>query len=201
MALLPTDSRQQKRLLIGLVPLLALFGYWYFVHGTTTEELDAMRTHLEELQTKNQAAIGQMRRGGPDLEQRVALYEQYMARLEELIPEREEVPQLLHTMTLQAEENGVDLTLVRPEGDVPETFYTRQTYQIGVVGDYHGIGRFLTSIGSLPRIVAPIDVGIGPVRGVRADRGLQASFRIQTFVLPEDRPMPFDTADAANVPS
>ena len=196
MALLPSDPKEQRKLLIGLAPIVALFAYWYFFHGAKVEELTAMETHLEELETKNATARAQMNRGGPDLERRVALYEQYMAQIEELIPQREEVPQLLHSMTDRAQENGVELTLMRPQDEIQETFYTRALYDVAAVGTYHDVGRYLAALGSLPRIVAPMDVQVSG-EGIEPGRGgvprISASFRIQTFVVPPEGTVPPDT--------
>ncbi len=132
-----------------------------------------------------------MAQGGPRLEERVALYQQYMERLEQLIPEREEVPELLHSMTQQAQENRVELALMKPEDEQREAYYTRQTYDMAVIGAYHDVGRFLASIGSLPRIVAPIQLALAPdapKKGQERARPnaakVEATFKIQTFVLP-----------------
>ncbi|MGH7482038.1 MAG: type 4a pilus biogenesis protein PilO [Longimicrobiales bacterium] len=195
MALLPSDPAQQKRLLIGLIPVLLLFGYWYFFHGAKKDEILALEMHLERLEAQNQVAVAQTRESGPDLERRVALYEQYMNRLEQLIPEREEVPDLLHSMTLQAQQTGVDLVFMRPQDEAAETFYNRQTYELAVAGGYHDVGRYLTSIGSLPRIVAPIDLNLIPVPASREDETrVEATFRIYTYVIPNQPPPAVDPA-------
>ena len=44
---IPDDPAQRNRLLIGIIPLLLLFGYWYFLHGDATAEVEAMQTRLE----------------------------------------------------------------------------------------------------------------------------------------------------------
>jgi Tfp pilus assembly protein PilO len=58
-----------------------------------------------------------------------------------------------------------------------------------VVGDYHDVGRFLTEIASLPRIVTPVQVDMESYLGVsqRADMvsPVLATFRIETYVLPD----------------
>ncbi len=186
MALLPSDPRQQKRILIGLVPLVLFFLYWYFPYQKKAESITEMRSHVEQLETSNRVAHAKMAQGGPDLEKKVDLYEQYMRRLERLIPDREEVPELLHAMTVQAQDNGVELGLMAPQQEEPETYYTREVYKMAVLGSYHDVGRFLASIGSLPRIVTPVDLEIDAAPSPARDGSprVQASFRIETFVIP-----------------
>ncbi len=190
MGFLPSDPARQKRVLIGILPIIAVFAYWYFVYQNETAEIADMQAHVEELDTRNRVARVQVQRGGPDLEKRVGLYQQYMTRLERLIPDREEVPELLHSMNLQAQENGVELAMMKPLEEQPTDYYTRQVYDMAVLGSYHDIGRFLSAIGSLPRIVAARDLALAPEAGTNRDgtQRLQATFRIETFVLPGSTP-------------
>ena len=184
MGLLPNDPAQQKKLLIGLVPLLLLFGYWYFVHSGKAEEVAAMETRLETLEQNNNTARAIAGQGSTeDLARRLELYQEHMQRLEQLIPMGEEVPDLLNMIATRAEATSVQLALMRPEQDVASEFYRRVTYEMGVFGGYHEIGNFLSEVGSLPRIVTPIDL----VLRRRGESGteLEASFRIETYILPQ----------------
>ena len=55
-----------------------------------------------------------------------------------------------------------------------------------VVGDYHPIGRFLTAVASLPRIITPVglelEVSEGLVRGEMVVP-IAARLRVETYVL------------------
>ncbi|MEN8374663.1 MAG: type 4a pilus biogenesis protein PilO [Gemmatimonadota bacterium] len=195
MPLLPQDPAKQKKLLAIMAPLLAMGGYWYFVHGKAAEEIDTMSQRLETMQAQNQSARTLASSGGAELERRLEIYEQYTGRLERLIPNRDEVPQLLSDISARAQQVGVDLALVRPETESRGPYYTRQTYEMGVTGKYHDVGLFLSEIGSLPRIITPIDLEVsalraGPEEG--ADQVVEASFRIETYVLPR----PGEVADS-----
>ncbi|HUF12902.1 MAG TPA: type 4a pilus biogenesis protein PilO [Longimicrobiales bacterium] len=184
MGLLPSDPNQQKKLLIGLVPLLLLLAYWYLFHGAKAEEVAAMETRLEALEQNNNTARTIASQGSTEeLARRLELYEEHMQRLEQLIPMGEEVPDLLNMIASRAEISGVQLSLMRPEEDVATEFYRRVTYQMGVIGDYHDIGAFLAEVGSLPRIVTPIDLTLR--RRAQDRRALEASFRIETYILPQ----------------
>ena len=183
MALLPSDPTQQKKLLIGLLPLLLLLGYWYFMHGAKAEEIAEMETRLEALELNNNTARTIANQGSTaDLARRLDLYEEHMQRLEQLIPSGEEVPDLLNMIASRAEVSRVQLSLMRPEEDVASEFYRRVTYQMGVIGEYHRIGEFLSEVGSLPRIVTPTDLIL---RRRGESRQLEASFRIETYILPQ----------------
>ena len=66
------------------------------------------------------------------------------------------------------------------------THYNRRTFEMTVLGSYHEIGRFLSEVGSLPRIITPIDLTLvaNTSRNQGDGRLLEASFLIETYVMP-----------------
>ncbi len=197
MALLPSDPKQQKRMLLGVLPILGLFMYQQLMHGKRVEEADTLEQQFEQLTATNNAAKALAARGGPELERRLSIYEQHMRQLEELIPRREEVSELLHSMSLRAQASGLDLTKMRPEANDPGPFYTKQVYEVSVKGAYHDVGRFLAEVGSLPRIVTPTELRLTKTTPDAMNRQgspmLDANFRIVTYVLPEPPTASADT--------
>ncbi len=186
MALQFNDPKVQKKLIAALAPLVLLLGYWYFMHGPEQKEIRKLETRLEQLEAKNATARAKSMEGGPEFENKLALYEEHILRLEELVPRSEEVPELLYDLTLRAQENGVELARLSPVDESPGDYYTLHTYDVAIFGTYHDIGRFLTAVGTMPRIVTSYDVRIQP-RQERDRSGairLQAEFRIRTYALP-----------------
>lgn len=196
MALLPKDPAQQKRLLVGLLPLVLAFVYFQFVHKERALQIAEQETHLETLERTNATARAIAEQGGPELERRLAAYEAHMIRLEELIPLREQVPELLNDMGRRAQLSNVELTRMKPEGEQASPYYSRQTYELGVKGTYHSVGRFLSEIGSLPRIITPAQFRV-MATGYTDKQGvplLDANFRIITYIVPEHAAAPADSA-------
>jgi type IV pilus assembly protein PilO len=189
---LPKDKAGQQKLLLAVLPFLVFFGYYQFMHGEKKLEIESLEARLEELETKNRAAQQIALSGGPELAQKLALYEQHMTRLEELIPKSEEVAMLLNSLAERAMDTNVDLSLMKPEASEPGEFYTQQTYQIQVIGLYHEVGRYLASIASGPRIVTPVRLRLTVRPTAEARDGsprLNADFRIVTYVIPPAAPV------------
>lgn len=190
MALLPQEPAKQIALLVGIAALAGLYAFHTYWYTPQVEEIEALESRLSQLETRNRQAQVVAARRGPDLGEQLAVYERHVDRLEELIPAREEVPALMNSLTLEAQRAGVDLTGLTPEAAEPGELYTLQSYGVSVVGDFHDVGRFLTAVASLPRIVTPLDVQIIPFEGdaVRLEMAAPVSvqFRVQTYVLPED---------------
>ena len=188
---LPSDPAQQKRLLIGLAPLLLLFAYWYFVHDGRKIELEAMKTRVANIEAMNASARMRSTQSR-QLEERLEQFERHIDRLEDLVPRGEEVSQILNQINQRAEEVGVGVSRFTPGQTSAGALYNRRTFEMTVVGSYHNIARFLSEIGSLPRIITPRELSVVPSNARTRDSGqaLEASFVIETYVLPDARPAP-----------
>jgi type IV pilus assembly protein PilO len=190
MALLPQDPKKQKAVVAVVLLLGALYAFHTYWYTPRAEEVDVLRDRVDQLTNRNRNAQIAAARGGADLESRIALYEGHMGALEQLIPATDEVPQLMRTISSQARAAGVSLSGLEPEADEAGEHYTRLTWRVNAFGEFDNLGRFLTSIASLPRIATPIDLDLGPYPApsgapVEYENPVLASFRIQLYVLPQ----------------
>ena len=88
--------------------------------------------------------------------------------------------------------NAVDLDIntVTPEPVIEGDQFDTYRYKLTVVGGFHPLAEFLTNVGSLTRIVAPVNLDLEPstgteLSGTRAKHGqsmLTSKFEIQTYV-------------------
>ncbi len=188
MALIPEDPKQRNALLLGILALAGFYLFWTYWYAPRKAAVDELASRLEELESQNSRARVTAARGGDQLQERLALYERHVARLERLIPQSEEVPALLAAITTTARQLGVYDAALRPEPERVGTFYTQKSYELEVVGQYHNIGRFLTQIASLERIITPVDLELVRFQGQRDVLGIEepltARFRIRTYVVP-----------------
>ncbi|MEX0843017.1 MAG: type 4a pilus biogenesis protein PilO [Gemmatimonadota bacterium] len=197
MALLPQERHKQISLLVGFLALAAIYGYFEYVYSPEANQVAELEVRLDRLEDNNRRAQIIAARGGAELEERLAVYERHVRRLEELIPQSEEVPALLNSITTAARQSRVELESFGPEPTSPGQFYNRQTYEMAATGGYHDVARFLTSIASLPRIVTPTDVDVSPFGGPSgsgAEYPVVARFRIETYILPDGDGMPDPSA-------
>jgi type IV pilus assembly protein PilO len=184
----PLDSEQKKRLLLVVVMLAAVAYFAYDrLYKPQSEKVVALETRLEALKSRNQTARRLTEQNGrTEVERRLTLYRDQLVRVEGLIPSNEELPDLLDAISAEAQRTGVELSLIQPAGATAESYYTRRTYQLAVLGHYHEIGAFLTEIASLPRIITPTSLNV-TVKSDSASTGdptLEATFAIETYVLP-----------------
>ena len=190
MALIPDDPKQRNALLIAVLVAAGFFAFWTYWYSPRQLEVEEMTARLDQLEQNNRLAQIVVARGGTELEERLAEYERHVDRLEDLIPQSEEVAALLNQISAAARETGVTDPEMTPEPDEPGDFYTKESYEIAVVGDYHDIGRFLTRIASLSRIITPTDLELTRFQGDQSllnpeiEVPLAARLRIQTYILP-----------------
>lgn len=192
MALIPDDPKQRNALVLGILAAALFFLFWSYWYTPKKEEVAERAAQLERLDQNNRLAQVIVARGGTELADRLAQYERHVDKLEGLIPQSEEVAAILNQISAAARQTDVSDPEMRPEPDEVGAFYTKESYEIEVVGEYHNIGRFLTAIASLPRIITPVDLEIVPYQGdlnlidPDIENPLTARLRIQTYILPAD---------------
>lgn len=185
----PTDPTQRNWMIGALVFLLLLVPYNMYLLGPRQAENDEVLAQIESLEASNRRASMLTVQGGGDLQERLALYEAHVAKLEELIPQQEEVPVLLDEIQTRARIQDVDVRLLEPQPREAGQFYDQTSYNMAVVGEYHAVGRFLTEVASLSRIVTPVQVEVQiynqPQQYPDLAFPVLANFRIETYVLPD----------------
>jgi len=155
------------------------------------ERVQVARDSIKTLTAETDSARQQLAQGTmEDLRRRLNNYRISLELMRRLVPERNEVPNLLDAITTRARIRGVNLSQVSPLGltSGPAPFDT-QTYQLSVLGHYDAIGEFLADIASLERIIVPVDLKIAeaPSQDAKAlgdstGAMLEAKFIIRTYV-------------------
>ena len=132
-----------------------------------------------------------------DLRRRLEGYRGSLELLRTLVPDRNEVANLMDEISTRAKIRGVMVANFQPlppeAGPAPFETYK---YQYSVVGRYDQLGEFLSDVASLRRIIVPVDLTLGAVNaqnakalGDSSGALLEARFQIRTFVktsTPED---------------
>jgi type IV pilus assembly protein PilO len=151
----------------------------------------AMRDTIAKLDAATDSAKKELARGTvEDLRKRLDTYRGSLALLRRLVPERNEVPNLLDDISSRSKIRGVTLSQVVPlpveHGPVPFDTYR---YNMSVIGHYDQIGEFMADVASLQRIIVPYDLSVAPAnagaaKALNDTTGslLEAKFQIRTYV-------------------
>ena len=157
----------------------------------TRERIVAMRDTITKFEVATDSAKKELARGTvADVRKRLEKYRASLVLLRRLVPERNEVPNLLDDISTRGKIRGVTLSQVVPQpveaGPAPFDTYK---YNMSVIGRYDQIGQFLADVASLQRIIVPYDVTVAAanssaakVLGDSTDALLEAKFQVRTYV-------------------
>jgi type IV pilus assembly protein PilO len=192
MALLANmTKREQSMAGLGLAAVLLLAAYWYFLYKPKAAELSLTQIHVDSLDKKNQQAKADIATGSlQKLRAQSAEYEQSLKVMRQLVPRSNEVPALLEDISTAARRVGLDLATVEPMPVLQGEQFDTYRYKLAVIGGYHPVGQFLSNVGSLNRIIAPVTMAIKlhPAQGktkARTKKGesvIDTEFQVQTYV-------------------
>lgn len=155
------------------------------------EKIASMADSISRLEAQTDSVKRDLARGTiEDLKKRIEAHRGNLTLLRQLVPERNEVPNLLDDMSTRAKIRGVNLAEVVPQPVTPgPSPFDTYTYKVSVIGRFDQIGEFLSDIASLRRIIVPYDVTLASAPQAQATAlgdtskaMLEAKFQIRTYV-------------------
>lgn len=190
MAGMPQTQRDQVMLVIGIVGVLLAGAYWNWLYKPKAAEFEVTRAHIERLDASNQRAKALLARGTvEELRAEAQRLQDNLDLMRTLIPAGNEVPALLDQIVGAARRTGLEIQSFAPGATIQGQEFDTYRYGMNMNGTYHEIAELLTAIGSLRRIIAPVNLRLAPLttanpRPMPVDqRLLTATFDIQTYVV------------------
>jgi type IV pilus assembly protein PilO len=189
MGLLPQNPRDQKLVIITALAIGLAAVYQQLVWTPKHTELTTLSVRLDTLDSLNRLAKMEVAKGtATKMKGEAEAYSRELGILRRLVPTENEVPALLESVSSAARRAGLELSDVQPDGVVNGDQFDTYRYKLGVTGPYHQVAEFLSNVGTLPRIVAPINLSLNPtartgeLKPKRDEQFLDARFQIQTYV-------------------
>jgi type IV pilus assembly protein PilO len=194
-----SNEKTTPLLALGLALMVGYIGYTGAVietiglHGLSgrNAHVAAVRDTIARLEAATDSAKKELARGTvADVRKRLESYRGSLSLLRRLVPERNEVPNLLDDISTRSKIRGVTLSQVVPlpvePGPAPFDTYK---YNMSVIGKYDQIGQFLADVASLQRIIVPYDLTVAAANssaakalGDSTGALLEAKFQIRTYV-------------------
>jgi type IV pilus assembly protein PilO len=191
MAGMPTTQRDQILLAIAFLSVVGAGAYWYFVDSPQQLAFATQQARIDTLAASNQRARAAMARG--TTVQIRAEADSLRANLEvlrSLVPAANEVPRLIDQVSDAARRARLELAGLDPQPPIEGEMFDTYRYRIKLNGSYHEIGRVLSNIATLNRVVAPINLNLQisatpapPGRAAPNKQQLASVFDIQTYVV------------------
>jgi type IV pilus assembly protein PilO len=152
-------SKVQRVLIsVGFFTLLAgVFIYFFF--WPKLEKIQSLTADLKKLEDKLKTA----KRNAADLKKFQAKMKEAEAQFNmamKKLPEKEEIPSLLASISDSGQQVGMDFLLFEPKPEKPKEFYAEIPVAMSIKGDYHNLTIFFDQVARLSRIVNIRDIQI-----------------------------------------
>lgn len=186
-------SKRDQMLISAAVLSIALAGaYAYFLYLPKRDRLAAIEQHVDVLEARNAKVRSEVTAGSlAKMRAEAVQFAAELAVLRQVVPTTNEVPALLENVSTAARRVGLDLASVEPMPVLVGEQFDTYRYKLSVTGSYHDIAAFLTNVGSLNRIIAPVALTLKPlapqekgkIRIQKKDELLlDSDFQIQTYI-------------------
>jgi type IV pilus assembly protein PilO len=153
---------QVQRILICVLTLFILSGiFGYFFYYPQYSRLDAMTKQLSQLEQQlvtARAAASQIEKFRKEMKDS----EQDFNVSRKALPDKEEIPVLLTSVSQFGHDAGLEFVLFEPKPEVPRDFYAEIPVSVTVSGSYHNVGMFFDKVSNLHRIVNIQNIKMAP---------------------------------------
>src|SRR5688572_32909970 len=191
-------SKRDQILISAAVLSVALAGaYAYFLYLPKRDRLAAIEQHVDVLEARNAKVRSEVTAGSlAKMRAEAVQFAAELAVLRQVVPTTNEVPALLENVSTAARRVGLDLASVEPMPVLVGEQFDTYRYKVSVKGGYHAIAGFLTNVGSLNRIVAPVALDVKQQTAVEKKKArpkdgestLDTDFQIQTYIAHASQP-------------
>jgi len=154
-----------QRLLISSVFFLLVAGIFiYFFYCPKFETISSLKTQLKDTQKKLSTA----KRNAADLKKFQAKMKEAEAQFKmamKKLPEKEEIPSLLASISDSGQQVGLEFLLFQPKSENKKEFYAEIPVSMSIRGDYHNLALFFDQVARLSRIVNIRDIQMSRAGG------------------------------------
>jgi type IV pilus assembly protein PilO len=167
--------------LMGVVAAVALVGAgWYFVLQDQQDVLVAKQreeTTLTETYRSKAALVASL----PAWEKQMEQVKKMLAEMEYALPDSQAMASLLTDITNAVLSQGLTITLFQPRDEVPYGVYAMVPIDIQVMGAFHQVAEFVSTISAMNRIVTVRNLSMTRTGGDDAEGQLTASASLVTY--------------------
>ena len=145
-------SKVQRIVISAVIFGLLIGGFVYFLYWPKFERINRLNTDLKKLEQKLETA----KRNAKDLKQFQAKMKEAEAQFQmamKKLPEKEEIPSLLSSISHSGQQVGLEFLLFEPKPEKKKEFYAEIPVAMNIKGDYHNLALFFDQVARLSRIV------------------------------------------------
>ncbi len=139
-------------LVVVAVPMYFMSASYPFTWAARTGTIESLEAHHEEL-SRDLEKARLLVRNLERVEQEYAILREQWEVAQTLLPEQNEMPNLLRKVSAAGQQSGIEFEVFRPTAPLNQGFYTDNPVEVKIHGGYHQTGVFLSRLANLNRIV------------------------------------------------
>lgn len=170
--------------LVTFLALAAAAGavFWYFYASPAQEAIDGRRAELATLRAEIDRGLATARRL-PEFRKEVADLEAQLDRLRAVLPEEQDVADLLNRVNAMATQSRLTIRGFTPQAVARKQLHAEWPIGLQLEGTYHDLGSFLERISKFPRIINVSNLSIKTRDSQTGGATITADCTATTFVL------------------
>jgi type IV pilus assembly protein PilO len=157
-------NKVQRILISTGIFCLIIGGFIYLSYWPKYEHINRLNSELDKLEAKLETAM----KNAADLDKFKAKMREAESQFQmamKKLPEKEEIPSLLASISNSGQQVGLEFQLFEPRPEKKKEFYAEIPVVINVKGDYHNTALFFDQVARLPRIVTIENIQMSPLKG------------------------------------
>ena len=177
-------SKMQRILIFSAILILLIVIFVFMLYKPKLEKIGKLDKELDELEKKLVVA----KKNAENLEK----FQKMMKEAEfqfktamKALPEKEEIPSLLTSISRSGQDVGLEFLLFEPKTEVRKEFYAEIPVAMNIKGGYHDLAMFFDKVARLSRIVNIKNISIGRTKD---SQELSASCTAVTYKFVEPAP-------------
>ena len=177
-------SKIQRILIFSAIFILLIVIFVFMLYKPKLEKIGKLGKELDELEKKLVVA----KKNAENLEK----FQKMMKEAEfqfktamKALPEKEEIPSLLTSISRSGQDVGLEFLLFEPKTEVRKEFYAEIPVAMNIKGGYHDLAMFFDKVARLSRIVNIKNISIGRTKD---SQELSASCTAVTYKFVEPAP-------------
>jgi type IV pilus assembly protein PilO len=185
-------SKIQRVVISTLLFALITGGFYYFSYRPKWESISKLNKKLDQLENKLEIA----KKNAADLKKFQAKMDEAEAQFKmamKKLPEKEEIPSLLASISNSGQQVGLEFLLFEPKPEKKKEFYAEIPVAMNIKGDYHNLALFFDQVARLSRIVNIQNIQMAPGKE-KDNRDLNARCMAVTYKFVE----PTENQDTKN---
>ena len=140
---------------LGAMAVIALAGvgaFWYFYASPAQATLDTKRAEVAKLQEQIKNGLATAKRL-PEFRREVTVLEAQLDRLRTVLPEEQDVADLLRRVQAMATQSNLKISGFTPAAVTRREMHAEWPIGLRLEGSYHDLGTFLERVSKFPRII------------------------------------------------